>query len=356
MPVLIVFVLACMGLWYGGDGLWVNMTSGKLTTFSIETVEEHGIGNNRYINITGGTWGQGYVYEYDQKTNNVKYIIFPLESLVTFEAVTDGEDASIHVLVKKKANTHTMRLDDWAENNGASDVQVEIQGVTMVGFDSIDEESRKLIESMDMKISENVIFIEEGAEPRSLTKNLLMFVPSLLFFIIIIVGFFKGDDDDDIELPESKANNTIKADEPVRVRPVKQVEMDEDAESRSKEAIKQIMIFMMLVDDDVDLEEIETIQRYYKQLTGQEYPISLLKQDMKQVQDGHVTFKDLIKEMNATLTDEGKKMAFEAAFLVAVADGLFHSVEKDMLKTIEIVFIIPDNFVQEMCEQYGIEW
>ena len=153
MPMLIVFVLACMGLWYGGDGLWVNMTSGKLTTFSIESVEEHGIGNNRFVNITGGTWGQGYVYEYDQETKAVDHVVFALESPETYMAINDGEKAVIHVLVKKKANTSTLRLDDWVGENGADEDSVIIQGVTLVGFDAIDDGTKNLIESMDVKIS-----------------------------------------------------------------------------------------------------------------------------------------------------------------------------------------------------------
>ncbi len=338
MPILIIFVLACMGLWYGGDGLWVNLTSGKLTTFSIETVEKHGIGNSRYVNITDGTWSNGYVYQYDQKTTKVNYVIFALESAETFLAIEAGEKKPVRVLVKKKASTSTLRLDEWAIKNGAEAEKVEIQGVTLIGFDSIDDSSRKLIQSLGMEISEDVIFIEEGSEPRSLIKNLLMFTPSALFFGFMIFGFFAKDDEDDSDIDDNENLN------------------DDQDESRSRETIKQVMILMMLVDGETDLEEISAIQTYYKQLTGQDYDTSQLNIDIKRIKEDGITLKGLLKEMNDNLSDNGKKMTFESAFMVAAADGVLHDVEKDMLKTIETALHIPDDVVQIVCERHGVKW
>ncbi|MFC7047785.1 TerB family tellurite resistance protein [Emcibacter nanhaiensis] len=338
MPYLILIVLACMGVWYGGDGLWVSLTSNKLTTFNVETVEEHGIGNNRYIKITDGTWGSGIVYQYDQDTGAVDYVIFALESPETYQAIAEGRPAEVHVLVKKDAHTNVSRLEQWMIENGADEEKVEVQGVTLVGFDSIDDSSRNLIESMDMKISDDVVFLEEGKKPESMTKNLLIFIPSALFLLFVIYSFFRKEDETE-EITET----------------ADVAEVEAPGETRANDCIKQVMILMMLADGEADLEEVSAIQNIYKQLTEMDYETAQLNLDIKQIQEEGITLKSLLKEMNESLSDDGKRVTFEAAFLIAAADSLLHPGEREMLKSIESALHIPDEIVRELCERHGVE-
>ena len=330
---LIILIVACMGLWYGGDGLWVNLSSGKLTTFNINTVEEHGIGNNRFINITGGTWSQGLVYQMDENTGKLDHVIFALESAETYIAIESGQDAPVHVLVKKQAHVHEDHLGEWVTQNGGSEEEVTIQGVTMVGFDSIDDESKSLIESMNMQLSDSVIFIEEGTEPRSLITNLAMFIPSSLFFAFFGFGLIKSKKETD------------------------EVSAEDDAQSTEQAltTIKKVMILMMLADGEIDEGETETIRSIYSRLTDSEYDSEQLNADIKQLQDDQVTLKGVLKEMSDALSEGGKALAFEAALLVAISDGDFAQEEQALLHSIEVGLHIPDEALKEIYEKHGIE-
>lgn len=325
---LIILIAACMGLWHGGDGLWVNLSSGKLTTFNINTVEEHGVGNSRFIKVTGGTWSNGLVYQVDQNTNQLDHVIFALESPETYIALEQGKSAPVHVLVKKKTDVHVDKLEEWVQQNGGSDEEVEIQGVTLVGFDSIDDESKSLIESMEMQLSDNVIFIDEGTEPRPITTNLAIFFPSLLF-----IGFMGYG------LTRKKGEKASAA------------EAAQSAE-QALNAIKKVMILMMLADGEIDEGERETIRNIYSQLTDSDYAAEQLESDIQQLQQEQVTLKELLKEMSDTLTEPGKVMALEAALLVAVADGVLADEEREVLHSIEVGLHIPDESLKQVYEKY----
>ena len=190
---LIIIIAAAIGIWNGADGLWVNITSGSLTTFDIRTVEKHGIGNNRYIKITGGTWGSSYTYQVNEKSDDVHYIIYSLQSPETYSNIIDGKNATVHVIVKKPAYIPANNLDKWTTANGSDDDEVEAQGVTLVGLDSISSGHIDLIESMNITVSDSVIFLEEGTEPRSIITNLLMLIISSLIIYLLMRSWFSED-------------------------------------------------------------------------------------------------------------------------------------------------------------------
>ncbi len=340
MPYLVLLVAAAMGLWYGGDGLWVNLTSGKLTTFDIETVEKHGIGDNRYIRITGGTWSDGIVYQMNEKTHKVDHVIFALESAQTYRSHSDGKKTAVRVLVKKPANTSDSRLKKWLGENGADEESVDIQGVTRVGFDSIDDESKRLIESMNMKVDDAVIFLEEGSEPRALWMNLAMFVPSAGFFGLMVVGMFSKEEKDS-ETPDEAAADSDNT-----------THMDDD---QATDAIRQVMILMMRADGDIDADEIKALQSVYSQLTDQFYDVDKINSDIQAMKADGVTLKSLLKALNDHLSDDGRRLTLEAALVMALANGSISTEEQEMLNTIETGLHIGDEVVAGVYERHGIE-
>jgi len=335
---LILLILAGMGLWHGGDGLWVNMTSGKLTTFSVETVEDHGIGNNRFINITGGTWGGGVAYQYDQDNHQVDFVIYPLVSADTYTEIAEGNDSSIQILVKKTAHTSEANLDSWLEEQGMNLDEVTVQGVTLVGFNAIGDEFKDLIESMDMTVSDSVIFLEEDSEPRALLNNLAMFIPAFLYFSFMVVGFFSKNDKDVVV--ETEASDEEHA----------------DAEAKAYDIIKMVMVFVMLADDEIEDEEVEAIQSIYKQLTDQEYTVEQLTEDIKYVQAGTHTVGSLLANAEAVLSDSGKRLTFEAALMIAASDGEIHPDERQVLNNIEIFLGLATDEVTELYQKHGAQY
>lgn len=193
--------------------------------------------------------------------------------------------------------------------------------------------------SKDIDFNFKVLLKPKNFEPADKTSMWFFWIAIILGLFFLAVIFFGDFEDPD----EKSMKNQV--DEPE----------NEQEELLANNCIKQLMIFMILIDEKVDLEEVAAIQTLYKQLTNREYDASQLNDDIKQLQDDHIKLGNLLDEMNETLSENDKSIAYESAFLIAVADGLLHDEERDMLKFIEIRLLISAEKVQEMCDRFGIK-
>ena len=185
---IIITLIAIAGVLNGLDGLWINLTpAGKLKSFEIEAVENNGIGNSRYINVTGGVLGGGIAYEYDKKKDNVEYIVYPVVSRGKYAAIESGENIEVQLLVKKKANIPLDNMENIQDLDGM--IQANVEGVTLAGFRPVKNDIKEMIEAMNLKVSNSVVFMEDGRVPTPLGWNMLNFFGSMLVLMFIFRKF-----------------------------------------------------------------------------------------------------------------------------------------------------------------------
>jgi hypothetical protein len=188
-------LIAFFFLAYNGcDGLTGNK---DLVEYSIEKIEQSGTAENRYIQINNGYTTGEFVYHTDKNLpNSANSIIFPLISKSNFEKGVKGEtNLSIKVLVQrssKRFNSHC--IEDTSCINDVVDQQMKkkgysVKGLTLIGLNDVDSETKKLLGSSGFNIDSNVVFLEEDMEPTSNTKSILMLIGGILGIIGILNTF-----------------------------------------------------------------------------------------------------------------------------------------------------------------------
>jgi hypothetical protein len=232
---LIVFFISLIGLVISFDKIRVSLFHSDLATFDIKEVEANGVGNKRYLQINKGVWDGSLVYEAETYRNGeidsfskVKSVIIPLMSRTEFDSQTENGVSKIRVLVKFNMpdGTTVSNLEGvnplisgniadpkkvWKpEQTKEIGEEFSVNGLTLVGINSLDSKSRKLLTSLEHEISPDVIFIEAGSKPGSLTYGLIILGISLVGFIgspIIAYGNYLAikdnvpmDDDEPISL------------------------------------------------------------------------------------------------------------------------------------------------------------
>ena len=189
----IFFVALVMGLWYGGDGIYVNLVSGKLTTFSMDTVEKYGVANSRYIRVTDGYYGNNLVYQYDQDTKRVDYVIIPVLTESQLLALENEQEVIARVAVKIDVNFRESDVSSWFDE---LEMNADVTGVVQVGFDNISSEQARILEEGGLKLNDSLILISEGEEPRAFWLNLLMFLPGFLVIVFFIFILFSKTEEE----------------------------------------------------------------------------------------------------------------------------------------------------------------
>ncbi|HRH47084.1 MAG TPA: hypothetical protein PKY82_35890, partial [Pyrinomonadaceae bacterium] len=99
----------------------------------------------------------------------------------------ENKNSKVKVLVKYYLPNETKleNLDTWLPDDKvkATD-EFSVSGVTLVGFDSIDSESQRLISSLKHEISNDVIFLRAGDKPNPLTFGFIILGISLIGTIL----------------------------------------------------------------------------------------------------------------------------------------------------------------------------
>lgn len=200
MRKLILLVLASMLAYYGFDGLTINK---DLVEYSMENIEKKGIGDDRFIKLTGAYPTGEYVYHYDVENPNVaNKIIFPLVSKKVFDKIEEGKTSKFPVKVLVKRSSAKFKRNCVASNSCIDDViqqmdNYTVKGVVLPGLDDVDDETKELLNGSGLNIGNDVIFIEEDEEPKSNTKSILMLIGGIIGILLIIGSLFSNDEDED---------------------------------------------------------------------------------------------------------------------------------------------------------------
>ena len=105
-------------------------------------------------------------------------------------------------------------------------------------------------------------------------------------------------------------------------------------EAEFRQAIKRVMILMLLADGVVADAEIEVIRRIYQRLSSVELPAELLREEvLVAARDGDDVLAYL-ERLAPMLNPRGKELVIKSAFLVATADEQFQDKERQLLADI----------------------
>lgn len=97
-----------------------------------------------------------------------------------------------------------------------------------------------------------------------------------------------------------------------------------------EEAIKRIMVLMMMADGEVKDAEISTIQEVLKQITGRPTTRADVEREIGAVRNQDREVLAYAGNIAPNLTDQGKEMILQAALLVLAADGEVQREEMDL--------------------------
>lgn len=177
------------GFWWGFDSVRVSHYSSELATFTMDDIEKNGIGDKRYIKITDAFWDGSYVYQAKVKKRDrevkpdteIEFIEYPLLSTNDAAAMSEGKPVTAKVIVLRNLdNVKFKDLESWTEQNVKYGRTTDVEGVTRVGLDSLESESKRILQSLDMKINDDVIFVEAGRKPNSTVYGLGVLLASAI--------------------------------------------------------------------------------------------------------------------------------------------------------------------------------
>jgi len=106
-------------------------------------------------------------------------------------------------------------------------------------------------------------------------------------------------------------------------------EKREEAEFR--QAMRRVLVLMMLADGVADDSEIEAIQGILGKLEDRTVARSEIEAEITKAKNGSDDLTHYCKSMAGSLNDAGREMVVRAALLVATADGTFDESEKAAL-------------------------
>jgi tellurite resistance protein len=102
-----------------------------------------------------------------------------------------------------------------------------------------------------------------------------------------------------------------------------------DAEYRI--AIRRVMALITLADGVVDDAEIENMISINEQVTGQTISAKDMRDEVNAAQHESLSLTDTIAHVEPFLNNHGKELVVKAAYLVAMADGVFQDEEQKLL-------------------------
>jgi len=116
-----------------------------------------------------------------------------------------------------------------------------------------------------------------------------------------------------------------------RVLDVDPEEASRRASVRLLEAVRRVMVEMMLADGDVGAEEVEAIRTVHRKVLGTEISQQEVLRDARAARDEPRGVVAALVPFRGALSDAGKEMVFRAAFFVAAADHRLAAAERDLL-------------------------
>jgi len=159
----------------------------QLKVFNIEDIEKDGIAESRYIKIHSVVNMGSFVYYYNQETKHITKVIYPILSAQKLSKYMN-EDNTTKVKVVVVDDTPS---SDCVNNNNCIDInRTTIKGVTLVGWDSLDEDEKALLNSLEIKLEEDLIVLRLDSKPsKDHQFSFWMVLFALGILIVVILGF-----------------------------------------------------------------------------------------------------------------------------------------------------------------------
>ena len=200
----LIIILACgVFLWDGFDQVGVTMFNNEIKNFTIEEVENGGVGDARYIEVTDTFPAGIMVYTEDQDTGHVSDVVFPVTTLEKVVLATEDDPAQATLYILRD-------LDKMGEQSCTYDndfcIAFELQtykGIVQVGLNDMDDETRDLFVDNGLELPENVVVLAENKEPAAISESLMTMGLALLILLIALWSFTwgkgKGKGEDEAE-------------------------------------------------------------------------------------------------------------------------------------------------------------
>lgn len=118
------------------------------------------------------------------------------------------------------------------------------------------------------------------------------------------------------------------------------------------QAIKNVMLLIMMADGVIDEGELEQIAAVYKQLTNQYLTKDHIKFAGEQMAKSQKTLKDYLQDVYPKLNLQGKIRVLQAAVEIASADGEFQLEEQQMIYSLVNILQIPIDNANRIIQQY----
>jgi hypothetical protein len=185
-------------VYYGFDGLAGDH---DLTIISLEDAIGNGVENKRFLEITGCYPARDFVYEHFENSDAITDIIVPMLTRKEFiKYVKQAEQLpTCYLFVKRNRNKYESNcmmdsscVDDlYTKLENVISTGITMQGLTLIGLDNIDSETKSLIKTAGYNLPSNVLFLEEDAKPRGIFLSILMILGGIAGSIIYIIWLIK---------------------------------------------------------------------------------------------------------------------------------------------------------------------
>lgn len=105
-------------------------------------------------------------------------------------------------------------------------------------------------------------------------------------------------------------------------------------EAEYHNAIKQVMIHILLADGVIEDSEVDSVSEVYNKLTGNKLGVRSVHEEIARVKNSNESLSECLLKLQGTLNDEGKETVIRSAMMIALADGEFQQEEQDLIQQI----------------------
>ena len=126
-------------------------------------------------------------------------------------------------------------------------------------------------------------------------------------------------------------------------------------EAEFHQAVKRVMVQMMLADGVVDDQEVQTIREIYSRVAGTDISENDVQAEIEKAKADGRGIEQYLSGLAGNLNDPGKELVVKAAFFVAIADGVFQDEEQVLLGTIGKALYMTPAHIRGVIESIAAE-
>lgn len=122
-------------------------------------------------------------------------------------------------------------------------------------------------------------------------------------------------------------------------------------DARLRDAVRRVMVEMMLADGNVDDAEVEAIRNVHGRVLGAEISREDVLRDARVAREDGRGIAAALRPLAGSLTDAGKEMVLRAAMCVAAADGRMDDAERARLAEVALSLGMSREHVHGVVQQ-----